>query len=174
MANKVVPSLRCSTRRHRCIHELHRWPAIRDQSATGVSPAYSYGLTNGAATSSSARTAALRSNNSDQSARPNTIQRSSTPCPSSQGNDRGSTHSDDRGLVVSVGAADEQLHLLVDEMDDEQVERALLVVEPILHSRSTDVGAERRPLPAFVGSFESGRHDLSQRVDELLADGFGR
>jgi hypothetical protein len=68
----------------------------------------------------------------------------------------------------------EQLHLLVDEMDDEQVERALLVVEPILHSRSTDAGAERRPLPAFVGSFESGRHDLSQRVDELPADGFGR
>ena len=59
-------------------------------------------------------------------------------------------------------------------MDDEQVEHALLVVEPILHSRSTDAGAERRPPPAFVGSFESGRHDLSQRVDDLFADGFGR
>jgi hypothetical protein len=43
-----------------------------------------------------------------------------------------------------------------------------------MHSRSTDAGAERRPLPAFVGCFDSGRHDLSQRVDELLADGFGR
>jgi hypothetical protein len=71
--------------------------------------AYSYWLTNGAATSSSARTAALRSNNSDQSARPNTIQRSSTTCPSSQGSDRGSTHSDDRGLVISVGAADRNI-----------------------------------------------------------------
>jgi hypothetical protein len=46
---------------------------------------------------------------SDQSARPDTIQRSSTTCPSSQGSDRGSTHSDDRGLVVSVGAADRNI-----------------------------------------------------------------
>ena len=29
-------------------------------------------------------------------------------------------------------------------------------------------------LPAFVGSFESGQCDLSQQVDALLADGFGR
>jgi hypothetical protein len=68
----------------------------------------------------------------------------------------------------------ERLHRLVDNMDDEQVERALLVVEPILHSGSTAADTGRRSLPAFVGSFDSGRHNLSQSVDELLADGFGR
>ncbi|UQX09361.1 hypothetical protein [Candidatus Mycobacterium methanotrophicum] len=68
----------------------------------------------------------------------------------------------------------ERLHLLVDNMDDEQVERALLAVEPIAQSRATAADTARRPLPEFVGSFDSGRHDLSQRVDELLTDGFGR
>jgi hypothetical protein len=67
----------------------------------------------------------------------------------------------------------ERLHRLVDNMDDDQVERALLAVEPILQSPGPTAAAHRS-LPAFVGSFESGRHDLSQRVDELLADGFGR
>lgn len=68
----------------------------------------------------------------------------------------------------------ERLHLLVDDMDDEQVERALRVVEPIAQSRAADAETGRQPLPAFVGSFDSGRHNLSQRVDELLAGGFGR
>lgn len=68
----------------------------------------------------------------------------------------------------------ERLHLLVDAMDDEQAERALRVVEPIAQSRSTAADAGRRPMPEFVGSFDSGRHDLSQRVGELFADGFGR
>ncbi len=68
----------------------------------------------------------------------------------------------------------ERLHLLVDGMDEEQVERALRAVEPIAQSRSTGAEPGRRALPDFVGSFDSGRHNLSQRVDELLADGFGR
>ncbi|UVO12342.1 hypothetical protein NM962_21165 [Mycobacterium sp. SVM_VP21] len=68
----------------------------------------------------------------------------------------------------------ERLHLLVDAMDDEQAERALLAVEPIAQSHPVGADAGRRPLPGFVGSFDSGRHNLSQRVDELLADGFGR
>ncbi len=68
----------------------------------------------------------------------------------------------------------ERLHLLVDAMDDEQAERALRAVEPIAQSRSTATDAGRRPLPEFVGSFDSGRRDLSHRVDELFADGFGR
>jgi hypothetical protein len=103
------------------------------------------------------------------------------------------SNSPPRGLVLSGGTADrnhppraalgwhngpmttrERLHLLVDNMDDEQVERALLLVEPILHSGTTAADAGRQSLPAFVGSFDSGRHDLSQRVDELLTDGFGR
>jgi len=31
-----------------------------------------------------------------------------------------------------------------------------------------------RPLPAFVGFGDSGRTDVSERADELLAEGFGR
>jgi hypothetical protein len=34
--------------------------------------------------------------------------------------------------------------------------------------------AQRRPLPAFVGIGDSGRTDVSERVDDLLGDGFGR
>jgi hypothetical protein len=72
------------------------------------------------------------------------------------------------------GNGSERLHLPVDNMDDEQAERALRAVEPIAQSRSAAADAGRRPLPEFVGSFDSGRHDLSQWVDELFADGFGR
>jgi hypothetical protein len=34
--------------------------------------------------------------------------------------------------------------------------------------------AQRRPLPTFVGIGDSGRTDVSERVDDLLGDGFGR
>jgi hypothetical protein len=33
--------------------------------------------------------------------------------------------------------------------------------------------AQRQPLPAFVGIGDSGRSDVSERVDDLLANGFG-
>jgi hypothetical protein len=33
---------------------------------------------------------------------------------------------------------------------------------------------QSRSLPEFVGIGESGRSDISERVDEFLADGFGR
>ena len=68
----------------------------------------------------------------------------------------------------------ERLHELVDNMDDEQVERAILVVEPILQSPTATADVGHLALPAFVGSFESAHTDLSKRVDDLLADGFGR
>lgn len=59
----------------------------------------------------------------------------------------------------------ERLHLLLDNMDDEQVERALLAIEPIAQSPSTAAEAGRRPLPEFVCSFDSGRRDLSPHTD---------
>lgn len=68
----------------------------------------------------------------------------------------------------------ERLHVLVDEMDDEQAERALRAVEPIVQPRPRIADPQRHPLPEFVGSFDSGHHNLSQRVDELLDHGFGR
>jgi hypothetical protein len=65
----------------------------------------------------------------------------------------------------------EQLHRLVDTLADDQAERALLLLESI--TVSTGVAAKRRP-PASLGIGESGRADVSERVDELLADGFGQ
>jgi hypothetical protein len=65
----------------------------------------------------------------------------------------------------------EQLHRLVDTLADDQVERALLLLESI--TVPTAVAAKRR-LPASLGIGESGRADVSQRVDEMLAGGFGR
>jgi hypothetical protein len=66
----------------------------------------------------------------------------------------------------------EQLHHLVDSLADDQAERALLLLESI--AVPAGAGPERRRLPASLGIGESGRTDVSQRVDELLADGFGR
>jgi hypothetical protein len=57
----------------------------------------------------------------------------------------------------------EQLHRLVDTLADDQAERALLLLESIAVSTAASLG---------IG--ESGRADVSERVDEMLADGFGR
>jgi hypothetical protein len=68
--------------------------------------------------------------------------------------------------------AKEQLQQLVAGLGEEQASRALGLLEPLVgglpeHSRS-------RPLPAFVGIGDSGRSDVSERTDDLLAEGFGR
>lgn len=57
-------------------------------------------------------------------------------------------------------------------MTDEEADRALFVLEPS-GFRAPEV-AGQEDLPSFVGSFASGDGTLSQRADELLADGFGR
>jgi hypothetical protein len=64
----------------------------------------------------------------------------------------------------------EQRHRLVDTFADDQFERALLLESITV---STEVAAKRR-LPASLGIGDSVRADVSERVDELLADGFGR
>jgi hypothetical protein len=68
--------------------------------------------------------------------------------------------------------AKEQLQQLVAEMGEEQASRALGLIKPVLQEQP-DSGQPPR-LPGFVGSGDSGRSDLSERVDELLAEGFGR
>ena len=63
----------------------------------------------------------------------------------------------------------EELARLVQEIPDE----AVLVVLADLRRRLAP--ADRRPWPpAFFGSIRSGRADTSERVDEILAEGFGR
>jgi hypothetical protein len=68
--------------------------------------------------------------------------------------------------------AKEQLQQLVAEMGEEQASRALGLIKPLLADKPDNGQAAR--LPEFVGSGDSGRSDLSERVDELLAEGFGR
>lgn len=67
----------------------------------------------------------------------------------------------------------ERLRLLVESMTDEQAERAIRVLEPLATPEQA-TGPQGNELPDFVGAFASGDGRLSSRVDELLADGFGR
>lgn len=66
----------------------------------------------------------------------------------------------------------ERLQLLVGEFSEEQAERALELLSRL-------IGADKQPdqqvrqLPAFTGIGDSGRSDISEHVDELLAGGFG-
>ncbi len=73
-------------------------------------------------------------------------------------------------LYTGVVTTKEKLHGLVEQLDDEHASRALLVLEELVGT----VPAPRRSRPAFIGSGCSQHGDLSTRVDELLAEGFGR
>jgi hypothetical protein len=66
----------------------------------------------------------------------------------------------------------ERLHRLVDELADEQASRALALLEAVTGEEHT--AGQRRVVPTSLGAGASGRGDLSERVDEILADGFGR
>jgi len=77
-----------------------------------------------------------------------------------------------RPVYTGWVTAKEQLQRLVAEMGEEQASRALGLIKPLLQDKP-DNGQTPR-LPEFVGSGDSGRSDLSERVDELLAEGFGR
>jgi hypothetical protein len=66
----------------------------------------------------------------------------------------------------------ERLHRLVDELAGEQVDRALALLETVTGEQPA--AGQRRVVPASLGVGASGRSDLSERVDEMLADGFGR
>jgi hypothetical protein len=77
-------------------------------------------------------------------------------------------------LAVYTGwvTAKEQLQQLVAHLGEEQASRALGLLEPL--RAELPEHKEAPGLPAFVGIGDSGRSDISERVDELLAEGFGR
>jgi len=77
-----------------------------------------------------------------------------------------------RSVYIGRVSAKEQLQQLVAEMGEEQASRALGLIKPLLQDKPDNGQAPR--LPEFVGSGDSGRSDLSERVDDLLAEGFGR
>jgi hypothetical protein len=68
-----------------------------------------------------------------------------------------------------VTAARDELRRLVDALPEEQIPAALAGVR-----RLVGRGAESAWPPPWFGAVTSGRSDTSVRVDELLADGFGR
>lgn len=63
----------------------------------------------------------------------------------------------------------ERLRALVEDLPEEQAAELLRLASELFA-----VPGQRHPLPAFVGIGESSRSDVSERVDEELADGFGR
>jgi hypothetical protein len=66
----------------------------------------------------------------------------------------------------------ERLQLLVGELGEGQAERALELLSPLIGADALPGQQVRRPL-AFAGIGDSGRSDISEHVDDLLAKGFG-
>jgi hypothetical protein len=57
---------------------------------------------------------------------------------------------------------------LVERLPEEQADELLrLAMERYV------LPGQRQPLPAFVGIGDSGRSDISEQVDDFLANGFG-
>lgn len=71
--------------------------------------------------------------------------------------------------LAGMSADRDELRRLVEEIPDEEVQAALADIR--LHLRSV---SDRPWPPAFFGSVTSKTPDVSSRVDEILAEGFGR
>lgn len=65
--------------------------------------------------------------------------------------------------------ARDKLRHLVDQLPDEQLSTALSELQRLSEERPTGAWP-----PKWFGSITAGRSDTSQRVDEILAEGFGR
>ncbi len=63
----------------------------------------------------------------------------------------------------------DELARLVQELPDDQVPAVLADVR-----RRLEPAPEGQWPPAWFGMVHSGRHDTARRVDEILAEGFGR
>jgi hypothetical protein len=69
--------------------------------------------------------------------------------------------------------ARERLQLLVGGLGEEQAERALELLSPLIGADPRP-GRQVRRLPGFVGIGDSGRSDISEHVNDLLEDGFSK
>lgn len=71
--------------------------------------------------------------------------------------------------MVEMTAARDELHRFVEQLSEDQVPAALVKVQRV---------AGATPLtswpPAWFGAIKAGRTDTSERVDDLLAEVFGR
>ena len=66
----------------------------------------------------------------------------------------------------------ERSQLLVGRFGEERAERALELPSPCIGADARP-GQQVRQLPAFAGIGDSGRSDICEHVDDLLAGGFG-
>jgi hypothetical protein len=73
------------------------------------------------------------------------------------------------GTIGGMTAARDELRRLVEQLSDEQIPTALAEVQRLAASAES----AQWPPPWF-GAVTSKHSDTSERVDELLADGFGR
>jgi hypothetical protein len=73
------------------------------------------------------------------------------------------------GTIGGMTAARDELRRLVEQLPEEQVPAALAEVQ-----RLAAVSEAPEWPPPWFGAITSARSDTSERVDELLANGFGR
>jgi hypothetical protein len=66
----------------------------------------------------------------------------------------------------------ERLHKIVDGLADEQASQALAILGTLTELKDRPAAGQR--VPTSIGIAASGCADISERVDELLAEGFGR
>lgn len=66
-------------------------------------------------------------------------------------------------------AARDELRRLVEQLPEEQLPTALSELQRLTQEKSPGTWP-----PKWFGSITAGRGDTSQRVDEILAEGFGR
>jgi hypothetical protein len=71
--------------------------------------------------------------------------------------------------MTGMTAAREELHRLVEQLREDKVSTALSELQRLSDEQPTGIWP-----PAWFGSITAGRSDTSQRVDEILAEGFGR
>lgn len=73
------------------------------------------------------------------------------------------------GTMTDMTAARDELRRLVDDLPEEQLPAALAEVQQL-------IGAAQAPTwpPPWFAAVTSAHSDTSERVDELLAEGFGR
>jgi len=68
--------------------------------------------------------------------------------------------------------ARDRLHELVDQLDEQAAERLLAAANELVPAQRPS-GTDP-VLPEFVGSFSSGRSDVSERAEDILRDELGR
>jgi adenosylmethionine-8-amino-7-oxononanoate aminotransferase len=66
-------------------------------------------------------------------------------------------------------SARDELRRLVEQLAEDQVSAALIEMQ-----RLASAGAVSPWPPSWFGAIAAGRSDTSERVDEVLAEGFGR